>query len=492
MSESEYDPDPDPETGARDSMPLYVDLDGTLIASDMLWETLWRLLCRQPLFVVMLPIWLLGGRSALKEAIASRVTFRADLLPYRASVLRYLEAQKDKGRRVVLATASSHRIAAPIADHLGLFDHFVGSDANRNLRSGEKLGAIRDDCDGAPFEYIGDSRADLPVWAGAAVATMVAPGAGIRSQVEALPAQTRIIDVEPTDSYPAIRAMRAYQWVKNGLLFVPILLAHEVSDVRRLFSVVLALACFCVVASATYMLNDLLDIESDRQHPRKRMRPFASGALSIPRGLLVMSLLVAGGFGTSLLILPAASTAMLALYTVLTVSYSFYIKEHLFVDVLMLAGLYTHRVLSGAVAGDVIVSPWLLAFSLFFFLSLALLKRFAELLAAQDKESESLSRRAYRVDDITMVETMGVSSGYLSVLVLCLFISSSGVSVLYPTPELLWLVCPIFLYWISRMWFLARRRILADDPVLFAATDRGSYLTGALIVLVGIASSWPS
>jgi 4-hydroxybenzoate polyprenyltransferase len=180
------------------------------------------------------------------------------------------------------------------------------------------------------------------------------------------------------------------------------------------------------------------------------------------------------------------ATGMLAIYCVLTISYSFRVKELLFVDVLMLAGLYTHRVLAGAVAASVVVSPWLLAFSLFFFLSLALLKRYSELLALQDREGETLARRAYTLEDLGLVETMGTSSGFMSVLILCLFVLSDDVSRLYPTPQLLWLVCPIFLYWIARMWFLARRRILSDDPVLFAATDRVSYFTGALIGLVGI------
>ncbi|MBW2295508.1 MAG: UbiA family prenyltransferase, partial [Deltaproteobacteria bacterium] len=236
--------------------------------------------------------------------------------------------------------------------------------------------------------------------------------------------------------------------------------------------------------------NDLLDIESDRRHERKRDRPFAAGTLPIPTGVLILSGLLFSGFALSLATLPLISTGMLAIYAALTISYSLYLKEKLFVDVLVLAGLFTHRVLSGAVAADVRLSPWLLAFSLFFFLSLALLKRYAELLASEDNGSEINARRAYQVMDIGLVENMGLAAGYLAVLVLCLFVSSDDVSRLYPNPDVLWLVMPPFLYWISRMWFLARRKILLDDPVLFAATDRVSWLTGMLIAFIGTLAAW--
>jgi 4-hydroxybenzoate polyprenyltransferase/phosphoserine phosphatase len=473
-----------------ESMPIYVDLDGTLISSDMLWETLWILLRERPAVLLQLPFWLLRGKSRFKETISSRVAFDASLLPFRPEVLDYLNEEKAHGRRIVLATASNRRIADAIATHLGIFDSVLASDRDRNLRGDEKCRAILADCSESDFEYLGDSTMDLPIWRSASVATLVAASPATVAEVRRLPARLEIIEIAKLDPWPALRAMRSYQWVKNALLFVPILLAHEISDLSRTLSVFVAFATFCAVASATYMLNDLLDIESDRQHVRKRSRPFASGSLPIPTGVWIAGGLLLAGFITSSLLLPAVSTGMLAIYTVLTVSYSFRIKELLFIDVLMLAGLYTHRVLAGAVAASVVVSPWLLAFSLFFFLSLALLKRYSELLALQDREGESLARRAYTLDDLGLVETMGTSSGFMSVLILCLFVLSDDVSQLYPTPELLWLVCPIFLYWIARMWFLARHRILSDDPVLFAATDRVSYFVGALIGFVGILAAF--
>lgn len=472
------------------SVPVYVDLDGTLISSDMLWETLWLLLCREPWLIFVMPLWLRGGRAGFKQEIASRVGFDPALLPYREEVTRYLEVARQRGRRTVLATASHARIAEPIAAHLGLFDRVLATDDDSNLKGERKLEAIREDAGGDEFEYLGNDAADIPIWSHAAAATLVAPSRAAHAARGHFPGRVREIETESHGIRPALKALRAYQWVKNALLWLPIFLAHEMQNASKLTAVSIAFVCFCAIASSTYMLNDLLDIESDRRHPRKRERPFAAGTLAIPHGIALMGALVVFGFGLSLATLPLAATGMLAVYTVLTISYSLHLKEILFIDVLVLAGLFTHRVLSGAVAADVRISPWLLAFSLFFFLSLALLKRYAELLATEDTGAESNARRAYEVMDIGLVENMGLAAGYMSVLVLCLFVSSDDVSRLYPNPNLLWLVMPLFLYWISRMWFLARHKILLDDPVLFAARDRASYVTGILIALVGTLAAW--
>lgn len=287
-----------------------------------------------------------------------------------------------------------------------------------------------------------------------------------------------------------LRALRPHQWAKNALLFIPLLLAHEVADATRLLHVVIAFVGFCAAASTGYVLNDLIDIEADRKHPTKRKRPLASGALPVPNALVLMAVMTALGFGTSLAWLSPASTGMLACYLVLTLAYSFYFKQQLLLDVLVLAGLYTHRVLSGGVAADVTVSPWLLAFSAFFFLSLALVKRYVELRGVEDGEQASMHGRAYEVDDWPLVEGMGLACAFISVLILCLFVNSADVSNLYRTPEALWLVGPVMLYWISRVWFLAHRGVLDADPVLFATRDRTSYFCGALMVAVVLVAAW--
>jgi 4-hydroxybenzoate polyprenyltransferase len=467
-----------------------VDLDGTLISTDMLWETACFLLCREPLRAFSLPVWLLRGKAGFKHEIAQRVDFDPSLLPYRREVVDYITAEKAAGRRLILATASDQRVAHSIADHLDLFDSVLASDGETNLSGAVKLSAIQRDCDGGAFEYLGNDAKDIPIWQQAAISTLVRPSRRASAAAEHLAGDVRRLDTQGPGLRPALKALRAYQWIKNVLLWIPILLAHELGNAAKFTSVSIAFVCFCAIASATYMINDLLDIESDRRHDRKRRRPFAAGTLPIPTGLLISTGLLVGGFALSLATLPLVSTGMLAIYTALTISYSVYLKEKLFIDVMVLAGLFTHRVLSGAVAAEVRLSPWLLAFSLFFFLSLALLKRYAELLATEDKGGERNERRAYQVMDIGLVENMGLAAGYLAVLVLCLFVSSDDVSQLYPNPDVLWLVMPPFLYWISRMWFLARRRVLRDDPVLFAATDRVSWLTGMLIALVGTMAAW--
>ena len=292
-----------------------------------------------------------------------------------------------------------------------------------------------------------------------------------------------------SDPLRALKALRPHQWVKNSLVFAPALLAHDVANPSRLADTAIAFACFCAVASGTYLVNDMLDVEADRKHPRKRHRPFAAGTLKTSTGIVMATLLVCGGFAASSQLLPGLFTAMLGIYFGLTTLYSIFLKEQLFLDVLLLAALYTLRVLAGGVAAAVPISPWLLAFSVFFFLSLAFVKRYVELLGAQATDSGDLARRAYRVDDLGLVETMGISSGYISVLVLGLYISSEDVTRLYASPALLWLVTPVMLYWVSRVWFLARRGSLHDDPVLFAATDPRSYICGVLIVAIGAISA---
>lgn len=282
-----------------------------------------------------------------------------------------------------------------------------------------------------------------------------------------------------------LRALRAQQWIKNLLLFVPIGLAHHVLDGSRLLHVAQGFAAFCLCASGGYVLNDLLDREADRLHPRKRSRPFASGALSARQGSALFFGLVAGGLLLAVGV-GAAFAELLALYLALTVCYSIWLKEQLFLDVLLLSALYSLRVFAGALAARVEISQWLLGFSLFLFLSLAFVKRFCELRQLPaDSSGGSLARRSYRKEDLGLIQMLGASSGYLSVLVLALYISSSDVVRLYARPQLLWGVCPVLLYWLSRIWFLAGRGELPDDPVLFAARDPQSYAAGALIAIAG-------
>ena len=482
--------DPSPNTTRESPRDLLaVDLDGTLVATDTLWESIARVVRANPAGAWRLPLWLLSGRAHFKAQLAAAGPVDASTLPYRPEVLERIAQRRAQGAETVLATASSETTARAVAEYLGVFDHVLASDASNNLAGPAKRAALENLAAGRPFDYLGNAGVDRLIWAKARRAIFVDPTRVVRRAIARKELEGELLVAPHARGPAALKAIRPRQWSKNALLFVPILLAHDLTNQASVAAAAVALVCFCAVASATYLLNDLLDIEADRRHPEKRNRPFATGQLPIPTGFLLCGALLVAGFTLSAVALSSASTAMLALYLVCTSAYSLWLKQWLFVDVLLLAGLYTLRVIAGGVAANVPVSTWLLAFSVFFFLSLALIKRYVELLDAQDAAVGTLPRRAYQASDIGLVETMGVSSGFLSVLVLGLYVSSADVMQLYSAPQWLWLITPVMLFWISRIWFLARRGGLASDPVLFATTDGPSYLCGACVVAIGTLAS---
>ena len=465
-----------------------MDLDGTLLRGDLLWEGLIGLLRASPLALLAVPVWLFRGKARLKQRLAEKVDVAPEGLPFRQSVRDHMDAAHRAGRKIVLASASPMSWVRAVAEHLGRFDGVLASEAQVNLRGSAKLDAIREMTQGQPFEYVGDSSADLSVWSGAAVVTLVHRNARLE---RGLPADAHPQWLEARQGVAwmdSLREMRPVQWIKNGLVFAPLILAHEAADTTRALATVVAFLAFCVVASAGYVFNDLMDMQSDRGHPTKRLRPVASGAVSIPGalGLLAGLIVVFAGFATFLL--SPSTTLMLVAYLGLTLAYSYYFKQQLLLDALVLAGLYTHRVLTGGIAADVTVSPWLLVFSGFLFLSLAFVKRFTELQVLPEGRDQQIERRAYRSSDLATVEIMGLSCAFMSVLVLCLFVSGGDVVQLYSEPALLWAMVPIMLYWVARIWMLARRGELHSDPVLFAVRDRPSYVCGALLVLVVVAA----
>jgi len=468
-----------------------VDLDGTLIRGDLLWEALIGLVRQRTWQVILLPFWLLGGRARFKSQISKFYSPDPSALPYRREVLDHCRVAKENDRRLILASASPKAWVDPVADHLALFQAVLSSQGDRNLRGAEKLAAIRGEIGSVPFDYIGDSKSDSPVWQDAEEAIALEGNPSASRALSKHPNPRFLPDGTQSGPRAAIRAMRPRQWIKNALVFAPILLAHQIDDAVKLKQAGICFLLFCMVASAGYVFNDLLDLQSDRAHPNKHRRPVASGDLPIPHALVLIFGLLFGAFAASTALLSPAATLMLGAYGGMSFAYSCYLKQTLLVDVIVLAGLYTHRILTGGLAAEVSVSPWLLAFSAFFFLSLAFVKRYMELRQARDRDHKGLARRAYRVDDQGIVESMGLACGFIAVLVLCLFISSSDVSLLYRSPEFLWLMCPVMFYWIGRIWLLARRGELDDDPVLFATRDPKSYLAGLLIlIIVGAAASW--
>ena len=468
-------------------LPLAVDLDGTLIATDLLWETIFLAVKTNPFIVFLLPIWALAGKARLKLELARRVTLDASRLPYREDFLDYLRAERASGRTIVLATAAAEPLAQAVAAHLGIFSKVFATRDGINLASKAKASALVEEYGEYGFDYAGNDRADLAIFDLARNAVVVAPDRAASRFQQAH--DTMRFDAPRTGLKTYLKMLRVHQWLKNLLVFAPPVLAHDFLIVETMFSATLAFIAFSASASAIYIINDLIDLPLDRVHPRKRHRPFASGALSIPFGLTCSAALLEIA-AVVCFFLPPMFAVIIAIYIVSTTAYSLAIKRMLLLDVICLAGLYTLRLLGGKLAANIPLSFWLMAFALFFFLSLAFLKRYVELQSSGAPEQTRIAGRGYRPEDIGIVGQSGVSSGFTAVLVLALYINSDTVGTLYSEPWLIWPLVPIVLYINMRVWVLAHRREMNDDPVVFIASDWRSQIFiaigAALLVIAGM------
>ncbi|KPQ07165.1 MAG: UbiA prenyltransferase [Rhodobacteraceae bacterium HLUCCA12] len=466
---------------------LVVDLDGTLIRSDMLLESFWSGFAhdwRTPLRAVA---GLARGRAALKARLAECAAPDPAALPYNPAVLERIRDWRASGRPVALVTASDQRLAQSVADHLGLFDEVHGSDGVNNLKGPAKADFLTERFGAGGFAYIGDHSADLPVWQAAQSALTVGASPGLRARVDAMRPGAVHLPAPGGGMGAALRAMRPHQWLKNLLVFFPMIAGH-IFTLQTLVQGILAFVAFGLVASSVYLLNDLLDLSADRAHPRKRTRPLASGALPISRGMAMIPVLLAAGVAVALILGPMF-LAVLAGYYLLTVAYSLWLKRKILVDICVLATLYTLRVIAGGVATDVPLSVWLLAFAAFFFLSLAAVKRQAELVDAESRGISNASGRGYQVSDLPFVSQMAVSSGFVAVLVMMLYLNGPDVLSKYSSPFLLWGACLVLLYWVARMVLLAHRGLMDDDPVVFATRDRISQIAIALMLALVVGAS---
>ena len=471
-----------------ESRPVLVcDLDGTLIRTEMLDETFWAALAARWTAPFEAFASLLRGRGALKQRMAAQGTVDPALLPYRNEVVSRLRAWRLRGGRTALVTCADQAVADRIANHLGVFDEVHGSDGVRNLRGQAKADFLAARFGSGNYSYIGGSAADLPVWAGAAQATTIGLSDTLRAQVTAQEGVAHL-DAEVRNFPRALmQAMRPHQWLKNLLIFLPLLAAHQL-DAVSVAQGILAFIAFALVASSVYVLNDLLDLPSDRAHPRKRERPFASGRLALRHGLWLTPGLVLTGFGLGAFLGPVF-LAVLGTYAVTTTAYSLWLKRMPVVDVCTLAALYTLRIGAGAAAAGIPLSIWLLAFSTFFFFSLAAVKRQAELVDAVQNGTGLNARRGYRAEDLPIVAMMAVGAGFVSVLVMALYINSPDVTALYSRPEVLFGIGAVLLFWISRIVLITHRGEMHDDPVVFAARDRVSLVSFALVVAFVAAGS---
>ncbi len=467
----------------KDSLlPLVVDLDGTLIRTDLLVESFLGLIKKNPLYVFLVAIWILKGKRTLKAEIAKRVNLDVKVLPYNQALLDYLKEQKAQGRTLALATASHLKYADQVAKYLGLFDRVFATSEGKNIAAGNKAEVLCEAYGEKQFVYAGNAEPDLKVWKRSARSIVVGHSNHLHKQAESLaPVERRFQSAKPSLKV-YLKACRLHQWVKNVLMFVPLVTAHKIFEVDLLISDILAFLAFSLCASSVYLLNDLLDLDADRQHKSKCKRPFASGTLPALHGILLIPVLLLVVLGL-VVALPLNFAMVLVIYFIATTAYSFALKKRIMLDVIILAGLYTIRLVAGAAATGIALSQWLLAFSMFIFLSLALVKRYTELMDLRSRGVISEAKgRGYEVADIELLSSLGGASGYLSVLVLALYINSDSVQAMYHNSQILWAVCPLMLYWISRVWVIAHRGRMHDDPIIFAIKDSVSRYT---VILIG-------
>jgi len=463
-------------------LPLVVDLDGTLVRTDLLIESLFALLRRNSLYAFALPFWLIKGKAHLKRQVSRRVVLDVTTLPFNQAFIEYLRGQQAAGRRLILAAGTDERIALQVADHLQLFDTTLASDGLVNLSGERKRERLKAEFGEKGFDYAGDAARDLAVWSIARRAILVNPSESLAAKA------ARVAEIEKIFERPKkgvalyLQALRLHHWLKNLLVFVPLTFAYRLTDLHLFADASLAFLSFGLCASSVYLINDLADIPADRQHPRKRERPFAAGDLSLFWGLGSIPLLL----GLSILVgsrLPAPFMGMLVIYFLLNLGYSFTLKQVPLLDVIVLASLYTMRVMAGSAAVSIWPSSWLLAFSTFLFLSLALVKRYAEMVI-MGTETGLAQVRGYRIADKELLAAMGSASGYVAVLVLAIYISSGTAEIHYARYHLVWLLCPLLLYWISYVWLTAHRGTMHDDPLVFTMRDRVSRIVMLLAAIV--------
>lgn len=467
----------------KTNSPLFVDLDGTLIKSDLLLESILLLVKQNPFAVFMLPLWLLKGRANLKHQLAKRVDIPYQLLPRNSEFHAYIKQQEETGRDIVLISASNQQQVRELSNHWGIFIDAIGSDEELNLKAETKLLRIIELNQKPGFAYAGNSSADLPIWDEADEIIMVNCARSLSTKLKHTEKSITRFDTPGSNLYKFFLAMRPHQWLKNGLLFLPLILSHQVNQADLALQTFIGFVSFCLCASSVYFLNDMLDLNSDRQHHSKQFRQFAAGNLPLIVGFLGVPLLLIAAFSVALL-LPVEFIRILFLYWVLTTLYSFYLKRLIVIDVLTLATLYTFRIIAGSAAIAVDTTIWLLSFSFFLFLGLAIVKRFVEYSNLLATNKTSTQGRGYSTSSLKILSVAGMCSSLIAVAVFAVYINAPDTTELYANPQLLWLICPLLLLLLGRIWRFAQKGKLDEDPVLFAVSDHASQVITLLCGLL--------
>ena len=487
--------EPNNNLSAQNFRPIIVDLDGTLICSDMLHESAVKFFCKSPLKLMPLVIFLAEGKAALKTYLAKNTSLDPSILPYDKDLILWLKEQKKSGRKIILCTGSHKLIADSIAKFLGFFDEVIATTNSHNLVGENKSIFLVERFGKGKFDYIGNSHSDISVWKMAYQGILVNASNSIIKDAQQVCNIVKIFPKKLGNFRNIIKMLRVHQWLKNILIFVPLIAAHQLNDWHELLLLCLAFAAFSFCASSVYITNDLSDLESDRKHMRKKLRPFASGMLPLWLGVILAPMLFIIGIVTASYV-NSTFTILLVIYYIITCAYSYGLKQLVLIDCIVLAILYTIRIIAGASAIHNDLSFWLLAFSIFLFLSLAFVKRYAELhndsidpLRSNQVGAKMLGRGYYESDS-PIIQTIGIASGYASVIVFALYLHSDAIIKLYPLPQLVWGEVPILLFWISWVWIKAHRGDMNDDPLIFAIKDRVSQLTCLAFIAVLLFSVW--
>lgn len=459
--------------------PLCIDLDGTLVRTDTLVESFFLLIKKNPFYLFMCVLWLFRGKAALKSEIAKRVTMNVASLPYNERLLAMLHDEHNNGRDLWLCTAANEKIAQSVSDYLGIFSRVIASNDTKNVSSSVKADEILSHTDS--FDYAGNSSDDIKVWDKATGAIVVDLPENLLSRIS-IPILKKI-DSDKNIMKSWLKEIRIHQWAKNLLIFIPLLAAHEVSKSELLFYSMLAFLAFGFCASSVYLLNDLVDLEADREHKTKRNRPLASGMIPLVHGIIAAIIFLIIAISITLF-LPWQFAISLSAYYIITLAYSFSLKSKVVVDVATLAILYSMRIVAGAAATGIMLSNWLISFSMFIFFSLAIVKRVVELKAAESVGK--IKGRGYYPTDMPLLLASGISAGYISILVFVLYIDSSSSLQNYSNPGILYLIAPILFIWLTRVWLLTWRNEMHDDPVAFAIKDRASQLMGITMAVLMI------
>jgi 4-hydroxybenzoate polyprenyltransferase/phosphoserine phosphatase len=467
------------------AIPLVVDLDGTLIFSDLLWESLVLFLKKSFLRAWLLPLWVSKGKAAFKARLAAEVELDPAALPYDRALIELIREERARGREVVLATGSHTSFAGFIATHLDLFDRVLATFDGTNLTSHNKARELVALYGERGFDYVGNSTADVPVWLACRNAFSVTTR---QFRLADGRVTSRVGSERPSAGWPLFKALRPRQWLKNLLVFVPMLAGHALNADALLASVIAFLA-FSLCASSAYLLNDALDAQDDRMHPTKHRRPIAAGTLPLSLALTVSPLLALAAIALCFAYSPLL-LGVVGMYFATTLAYSIHLKRLLMVDIVTLAILYSLRVLGGSAATGIAPSFWLLAFSFFIFLSLALLKRHSELLNLQRDGKQKTRGRGYSTADQTPIGIMGINSAFVSVLIFMLYFNSQNVIALYPHPAWLLGILPLLVFWLGRLWTLSFRGQVNEDPVLYVSRDKVSLVVISACGLLAAAASF--